>query len=201
MIGDRRGDLRVRALVEPVLQRTRQRQVQLGPLAGEQVVLDDLAQERVAEPVDAIVLNDHDVTVDGLAQRVAQGPRLEPARLLEQRMVEQLADGDEPQQLRAGSDSRSTRSISASRSVSGAAPRPSSPAASSSSPNSGLPPERAHSRSSRSAAGGAPRMSVSCSASSSRVSGPSRTRRARGRSSSSASSERSGWLRCSSSGR
>ena len=93
--GDRRGDLRVRALVEAMLERARQPQVQLGPLAGEQLLLDDLAQERVAEPVHVVVLHDQDVTVDGLAQRVAQGTRLEAARLVEQWMVEPLADRDE----------------------------------------------------------------------------------------------------------
>ena len=99
------------------------------------------------------------------------------------------------------SDSRSIRSISASRSVGGNAPRPSIPAASSSSANSGLPSERANSRSSRSSRGDAPRMSSSCWASSTRVSGCSSTRSARASRSSSASSGRSGWRRCSSSGR
>ena len=71
----------------------------------------------------------------------------------------------------ASPESRSIRSISASRSVGGSAPRPSVPAASSSSANSGLPSERANRRASRSSAGRAAEDVLSCSASSSRVSG------------------------------
>jgi hypothetical protein len=44
--------------------------VELAALAGKQLGLDDLAQERVAKPIHAVVLNHHEVTVDGLAQRV-----------------------------------------------------------------------------------------------------------------------------------
>ena len=58
------------------------------------------------------------------------------------------------------SDSRSIRSMNASRRLCGAAPRPSSPAASSSSVYSGLPSLRANSRSTSSGVGASPRMSV-----------------------------------------
>ena len=181
VMGDRRRGLRVGAGFEPLLERPREREVQRRPLAREQVVLDDLAQERVAEPVDAVVVDDQRCARrrppaarhEARAPRARSSPRAARGRAARRRPRARSSS-------RAGSDSRSTRSISASRSVSGAAPRPSSPAASSSSPNSGLPPERAHSRSSSSAAGAAPAMSPNCSASSSRVSGPSATLRARG---------------------
>ena len=64
----------------------------------------------------------------------------------------------------ASGESRSIRSISASRSVGGSEPRPSVPAASSSSANSGLPSLRANRRSSSMPSGAVPRMSVSCCA-------------------------------------
>ncbi len=47
----------------------------------------------------AVLVGDEDVAVDRLAQGVAQRPRLQRARLGQQRVVEPLADGDEPQQL------------------------------------------------------------------------------------------------------
>ena len=99
VMGDGGGGLRAGTVVEMLLQRPRQAQMQLGALGGKQVLLDDLAQERVAESRDAVVLHDQDVRVDGLAQRVAQRARLEVARLLQQAMIEPLPDGDEPQQL------------------------------------------------------------------------------------------------------
>jgi hypothetical protein len=102
VMGDRGRDLRIPVLVEATLERLCERQVQRGPLAREQVVLDDLAQERMAELVGAVVLGDDDVRVDGLAQAVAQRPRLESARLLEQRMIDPLADRDQAQQLAGG---------------------------------------------------------------------------------------------------
>ena len=89
--------------------------------------------------------------------------------------------------------------MNASRRLRGAAPRPSSPAASSSSVYSGLPSLRAYSRPTRWSSGSAPRMSASASPSSSRSNGSSSIRRARSSRSSSASSGRSAWRRWSSS--
>jgi hypothetical protein len=82
------------------------------------------------------------------------------------------------------------RTISASRMVEGSSPRPSRPAASSSSVKNGLPSLRAYRRSTSDGSAGPPRMSASCSVSSSCESGGSSMRRARGARSSSASSER-----------
>ena len=102
VVGDGGRGLRAGAVVEALIERARERQVQLRALAGEQVLGDHLAQEGMAEPIRAVVPDDQDVTLDGLAQRVAERPRLQAARLLQQRMIELLADRDEPQQLLRG---------------------------------------------------------------------------------------------------
>ena len=100
VVGD--GGRRLRVVPEALLERPGERQMPLGPLAGQQVRLDDLAQQRMAEPVQAVVLDGQDVPVDRLAERLAQRSRLEPGRLLEQAVVEPLPDGDEPEQLAGG---------------------------------------------------------------------------------------------------
>ena len=102
VVGDGGGQHGAGLLVDPLLQRARQRQVERRPLAGQQVVLHDLAQERVPEAVAAVVVGDEDVAVDGLAQRVAQRALVEAAGPGQQRMVGPLADGDEPQDLLRG---------------------------------------------------------------------------------------------------
>ena len=61
--------------------------VQLGALTRQQVVVDHLAQQRVAERVALVGERDHDVARHRLAQRVAQLGRLEPRHRGEQRMV------------------------------------------------------------------------------------------------------------------
>ena len=135
-----RGQVHAVALVlERALERARDRAVQLGPLARQQVVVDDLAQQRVAEAVAAVGVRDRDLAADRLAQPLAQLGGVEAGEL--------AAAGRRPSDWQAsqrstscaGADSRSTRSISASRSVGGSVPRPSRPTASSSSVNSGLP--------------------------------------------------------------
>jgi hypothetical protein len=55
-----------------VLERPGQREVQLGVLAGQQVVVDDLAQQRVAEGVVALVVGGDHVAGGRLAQGLAQ---------------------------------------------------------------------------------------------------------------------------------
>ena len=67
--------------------------------ARQQVVVDHLAQQRVAEPVPAVVVGDQDVALDGLAHGVAQRALVEPARLGEHGVLQPLADRDEPQDL------------------------------------------------------------------------------------------------------
>jgi hypothetical protein len=99
MVGDSGDDLRVGSLLDSKLQHPRECQMQIAALPGEQVVHDDLPQQGMAEPVHPVGLCHQEIPVDGLAQRVAQGPPVEPARVLEQWMVESLGDRDEPQQL------------------------------------------------------------------------------------------------------
>ena len=73
------------------LQRPRDRAVLLGPLTRQQVVVDNLAQQRVAEAVAAVGVRDRNLAADGLAQPLAQLARLEPCEATEQVVVERLA--------------------------------------------------------------------------------------------------------------
>ena len=167
MVRDRRRQMgaAVRGqAVGAVLERARQRQVHVRPLARQQVVDHDLAQERVAEHVAALLVGDDELGGDGLAQGVAQRARVDAGGGGEDLVVEPAARREHAQRLLRVGERRSIRSISASRSVGGSEPRPSVPAASSSSANSGLPSLRANSRLSRSSPGISPRMSLSCSA-------------------------------------
>ena len=129
--------------LDALLERARERGVHLGALARQQVVVDDLAQQRVAEARSCRRQRDRDLAADGLAQRLEQLGGLQAAPAREQLVGRALAGEPAQQLLRAERDSRSTRSISASRSVGGSAPRPSSPAARISSVKSALPSQRA----------------------------------------------------------
>ena len=129
----------------------------------------------------ALVVGLDDVAGGRLAQRLAQRARLEAGGLGQQRVVEAAAGRRARAATSWASVGRPRCAPGARRAASaGSAPRPSRPAASSSSVNSGLPSLRAYMRSTSAASGAAPRMSASCSASSSRVSGASSMRRARG---------------------
>ena len=76
VVGDARREPGVAALLlHAVLERARERQVQLGVLAGQQVVVDDLAQQRVAEGVVALVVDLDHVAGRRLAQGLAQRGR------------------------------------------------------------------------------------------------------------------------------
>ena len=97
-------------------------------------------------------------------------PRASPVVRASARVVETLADGDEREDVRPGDESRSTRSMRASRSVPGAAPgrpRPREQLLAEQRVAAGPGPEAIE----ESGAGAAPRMSASWSASSSRSSG------------------------------
>ena len=126
-----------------LLERARQRAVQLGALAGQQVVVHRLAQQRVAQRV-AVAVEHDDLAGDRLAQRLAQRAPVEPGDLGEHRVVE-------PGRRRTARARPPARRRRAARSAARARPRgsagarrsPSSPAASSSSVNSGLPSLRA----------------------------------------------------------
>jgi hypothetical protein len=90
--------MRGHALGAP-LQRAREREVQLGALAGQQVVDDDLAQQRVAERVAAFLVGDHELGGDGFAHRVAQRARVDPGGLGEDRVIQPPAGCEHPQRL------------------------------------------------------------------------------------------------------
>ncbi len=66
-----------------LLQRAGQCEVQLGMLAGKQVVVHDLAQQGVAEAVAPALVRRDDVRLRGLAQRRAQGGGVEAAGVCE----------------------------------------------------------------------------------------------------------------------
>ena len=98
-MGDARGQMRAavaRQPFGPCLQRTRQRQVQRRALAGQQVVDDHLAQQRVAERVEALVVGDDELRGDGLAHGHA---RIEGARRGQDLVVQPLAGREHAQQL------------------------------------------------------------------------------------------------------
>ena len=102
VVGDRGGQDRAFAFLEPVPQRLGEPQVQGRPLAGQQVVVDDLAQQCVAESVPAVVAGEQDVALDRLAQGVAQRALVEAADLGEHGVLESLADRDDPEDLLRG---------------------------------------------------------------------------------------------------
>ena len=72
--GDRRGSLELAVIVgaAALLERARQREVQLAALAGQQVVVQRLAQQRVAEAEAPVVAGDQHLLGDRLAQRGLQ---------------------------------------------------------------------------------------------------------------------------------
>ena len=63
------------------LQHAREREMQLGVLAGQQVVVHDLAQQRVAEAVAVLLVRLHEMCLGRFAQGTAQLGGLEPAGL------------------------------------------------------------------------------------------------------------------------
>ena len=100
VVGDARRQPRAAPLrLHAVLERPGQREVQFGVLAGQQVVVDDLAQERVAEGVVALVVGRDDVAGRRLAQGLAQRARLEARGLGQQRVVQAATGRDHAQHL------------------------------------------------------------------------------------------------------
>ncbi len=101
VMGDLRGEMGVGRLLrgDPLLQRARDGAVQLGPLARQQIVEQHLAQQRVAEAVAVVLVGDDDRAGDRLAQRVAQGARVERARLTDSSSWSIAAGDQQPQQL------------------------------------------------------------------------------------------------------
>ena len=73
--------------------------MKLRALARQEVVGDDLAQERVPEGVAVVGLGDDEVAGDGLAQRGHERAALHPTDLAEQPVVDALADGQHAQDV------------------------------------------------------------------------------------------------------
>ena len=92
VVGDRRREARAAVAGQPRLQRARHGAVQLGALAGQQVVVDDLAQQDVAEGVAVAGVDGDDVAGDRVAQRGAQRGVVEHLELFQERVVGGLGD-------------------------------------------------------------------------------------------------------------
>ncbi len=117
MAGDRRRQLDavIVLVVRAILERPSQREVQLASLARQQVVVHRLAQQRVTEAQAGRLAGHQHLLGDGLAQRHVQRIGLDPAHLGDHWLVERAAGGDHAsRRLRVG-DSRSIRSMNASR--------------------------------------------------------------------------------------
>ena len=100
VVGDAGGELRAGGPRRgAALERLGEGAVKLGPLAGEQVVGDDLAEQRVAEGVAVVGLRDDQVARDGLAQRADERGAVHAADVGERRVVDLLADGEDAQEL------------------------------------------------------------------------------------------------------
>ena len=98
VVGDRRGALGAGLRAIGSGQRGRERPVQLGALARQQVVVDRLGHQRVAQRV-ALAVEHDDVRRHRLSEPVAERPPVEPADLGEQRVVEHAAGGEHADDL------------------------------------------------------------------------------------------------------
>ena len=105
MAGDRgrQLDALVVLVIGAVLERAGEREVKLAPLAGKQVVVQRLAQQRVAEAQAGRLARHQHLLGDRLAQRHVQRFGLDPAHLGDHRLVERAAGGDHAgRRLRVG---------------------------------------------------------------------------------------------------
>ena len=96
MPGDRCGQLGLLLVVvhAPRLERMRQRLVQLAALAREEVVVQRLAQQRVAEHQPVVLRRDQHLLGDRLAQRRLQRLGIDAGDRADRRLVEPAAGGD-----------------------------------------------------------------------------------------------------------
>ena len=183
------------------------RPVQSSSLGREELVVDRLAEKRVAERVaaaeDGVAGRADQLRRDRLVERRRQAPRRRsPAppgagRGRRCRRPPDAASRTRP----AGSDREPTRPSRTSRSRAGSVACSADPAARSSSAKNGLPSDRRAMRSTSDGGTGAPWMAASWSASSARSNRSRSTCSTRGRRASSASQGRSGCRRWSSSER
>ena len=177
--------------------------VQPDPLAGQQVTVDGLAEQGVAERVDVhplLVLGHQHVVLHGLAQRLLE-LGLGQLGHGEQPLVRRAPAGHrrDPDHRWAASDSRSTRDSNTSTSVAGMLSPSSVYAASSSSAKNALPSDRPATSRTRSSASTSSASAATNTRESSALNGVRSMRSIAGWRTSSASSGRSGCLRCRSS--
>ena len=77
--------------------------MELAPFAREQLLLSDLAHERVAEPDSSVIANEQHSTFNRLAKRVSDVRRRAVRNGHEQLLVDRpAADGDDPHDLARG---------------------------------------------------------------------------------------------------
>ena len=115
------GELGLRRRRRVGLHRPRQRRVQRGPLARQQVLVDRLADERVAEGVGPVGVGDEQLVRDGLARAVVHVAGERRSRAARGRSAaRRRRRRARPPGRRAGR--RSKRPSSASRSVAGSSP-------------------------------------------------------------------------------
>ena len=200
------GQARVVAVGPCLLEAAREGGVQARPLAREQVVVDRLLEQRVAERVVLVAgtgLGHQDVLADGFAQRGVQGLGVDARRVHEQVGSTCWPAAEATRRTSwVASVRRATRASRTSRSVGGSSAVPVSRAEHrSSSAKNGFPWDRAWIDSTRPGSTSRPLIARSWAVSSA----PSKRRRSsrstRPERSSSARNGSSGWRRCSSSDR
>ena len=97
VVGDRGGelDLAIRLPAEPLLERLRERKVELAALAWQQIVVQGLAQQRVAEAQAPVVAGDSSTcSATASRKRGVKGLVLDPGDLGDRPLVERAPDGD-----------------------------------------------------------------------------------------------------------
>ena len=102
MVRDARGEMRAAVggqAVGAALERAGEREMHVRPLARQQVVDHDLAQERVAEQVAAFLVGDDQLRRDRFAERVAQRARVDARRVGQRLVVQAAAGGEHAQRL------------------------------------------------------------------------------------------------------
>jgi len=103
VVGDLGGEVDAQPLALGArLERLREAQVERRALPGQEVVVHHLAQQRVAEAIAPVGVDGDDVVGHRLAQRLAQGRRLEAGPGAQELVVELLAHGNDAQDLLRG---------------------------------------------------------------------------------------------------
>ncbi len=99
VMGDRRGTLELSAvdLRTAPLEHVRQRQMKLAAFPGKQVVVQRLAEQRVAEGEPVIVARNHDLLGDRFTKRDLETFAVDAGHRCDGVLIEPLPDGDRAQ--------------------------------------------------------------------------------------------------------